>query len=137
MPADKLHILSKFKNRPVVFVGDGVNDAPVLSASDVGIALGAEGSTAASESADMVVMLNDISRVAVGYEIAKKTFRIAEQSILIGIVISLGLMALFATGKFPPVLGALLQEVVDVFVIFNALRAHNIKPSMVENKSNS
>jgi P-type E1-E2 ATPase len=137
LPADKLKLLSKLKPRPVVFVGDGVNDAPVLTSSDVGIALGAKGSTAASESADMVIMLDDLSRVAVAIEIAKKTFRIAEQSILVGIGLSLVLMAVFATGHFPPLLGAVLQEVVDVFVIFNALRAHIIKPSMVQQENSN
>ncbi len=129
LPADKLNILAKLKPKPIVFVGDGVNDAPVLTSADVGIALGARGSTAASESADMVVMLDDLSRVAAGLEIAKKTFKIAQQSIVVGIGLSLVLMLIFATGKFPPLAGALLQEVVDVFVIFNALRAHVITPS--------
>lgn len=127
LPADKLRILGEAKHRPMIFVGDGVNDAPILTASDVGIALGARGSTAASESADMVVMPDDLARVADGVEIAQKTFKIASQSILVGIGLSLILMGLFATGKFPPLLGALLQEVVDVVVIFNALRAHIIK----------
>lgn len=124
MPADKLHIIDSIKQRPMAFVGDGVNDAPALTAADVGIALGARGSTAASESADMVIMTDDISRVADAVSIAKRTFSIAQQSILIGIGISLALMAAFATGKFSPLLGAVLQEVVDVVVIFNALRAH-------------
>ena len=127
LPADKLHILEAVKNRPLVFVGDGVNDAPALTAADVGIALGARGSTAASESADMVIMLNDLGRVATAVAIAKRTFFIAKQSILIGIGISLGLMVLFATGKFSPLMGAIIQEVVDVVVIFNALRAHTGK----------
>lgn len=127
LPADKLHILAEIKHRPLVFVGDGVNDAPILTAADVGIALGARGSTAASESADMVIMLDDISRVAVGLQLAKRTFAIARQSILVGIGLSLILMAIFATGKFPPLAGAIVQEVVDVVVIFNALRAHLIK----------
>ncbi len=127
MPADKLHVLADVKKRPLAFVGDGVNDAPALTSADVGIALGARGSTAASESADMVIMANDIGRVAAAVSIAKRTFSIAQQSILIGIGISLGLMVLFATGKFSPLLGAILQEVVDVIVIFNALRAHGGK----------
>lgn len=126
LPADKLHILADTKYRPLAFVGDGVNDAPIMTAADVGIALGARGSTAASESADMVIMLDDLSRVAVAYQIAKRTFAIARQSIMIGIGLSMALMAVFATGKFPPLAGAVLQEVVDVVVIFNALRAHTI-----------
>jgi heavy metal translocating P-type ATPase len=128
LPADKLHIITETKARPLIFVGDGVNDAPVLTASDVGIALGARGSAAASESADVVIMLNDISRVATGLEIAQQTFRIALQSIVAGIFLSIALMVVFASGHFPPLLGAVLQEVVDVVVIFNALRAHIIQP---------
>ena len=124
LPADKLNAIERLKNIPVAFVGDGINDAPVLTASDIGIALGARGSTAASESADMVIMLDDISRVASAHKIAKRTFSVARQSILIGIALSILLMIVFATGKFPPIYGALLQEVVDVTVIFNALRAH-------------
>jgi heavy metal translocating P-type ATPase len=124
LPADKLRIIEGITDRPVVFVGDGVNDAPVLTVADVGIALGARGSTAASESADMVIMLDDIGRVANAVAIAKRTFSIARQSILVGIGLSIILMLIFATGKFPPLLGAVLQEGVDVVVIFNALRAH-------------
>lgn len=126
LPADKLRAIEQVvqRQRPVAFVGDGVNDAPVLTASDVGIALGARGSTVASESADIVIMLDDIGRVATAAQIANRTFSIARQSILIGIVISIGLMFAFATGRFSPLTGALLQEVVDVIVILNALRAH-------------
>ncbi len=131
LPRDKLLAIESIKNRPVVFVGDGVNDAPVLTASDVGIALGARGSTAASESADMVIMLDDISRVAYAVRIARHTFKIAKQSILIGIGLSIVLMIAFSTGHFQPLLGAILQEVVDVFVIFNALRAHTIKLQLI------
>jgi len=124
LPADKLRAVDDIQDRPVAFVGDGVNDAPVLAAADVGIALGARGSTAASESADVVIMLDNIEQVATGVAIAKRTFFIAKQSILIGIAISVGLMLVFATGRFKPIYGAVIQEVVDVIVIFNALRAH-------------
>ncbi|HSW85383.1 MAG TPA: heavy metal translocating P-type ATPase [Candidatus Saccharimonadales bacterium] len=126
LPADKLRILEETIERPVAFVGDGINDAPILAAADVGIALGARGSMAASESADMVIMQDDISRVAAALKIAKETFRIAKQSILVGIGLSLALMLIFATGKFSPLAGAIIQEGVDVVVIFNALRAHLI-----------
>ncbi|HVV25701.1 MAG TPA: heavy metal translocating P-type ATPase [Candidatus Saccharimonadales bacterium] len=127
LPADKLRVLDEIKQRPLAFVGDGVNDAPILTAADVGIALGARGSTAASESADMVIMQPDLIWVGAAMAIAKGTFRIAKQSILVGIALSVGLMIIFASGQFTPLAGAIVQEVVDVFVIFNALRAHLIK----------
>lgn len=123
-PGDKIKAIEQAAERPVAFVGDGVNDAPVLTASDVGIALGARGSTAASESADVVILLDDLKRVSLGQAIAKRTFFIAKQSIFIGIGLSVVLMGIFATGSFKPIYGALVQELVDVVVIFNALRAH-------------
>ena len=124
LPGDKLRVIEAVTDRPVAFVGDGVNDAPVLTAADVGIALGARGSTAASESADMVIMLDDVGHVATAVKVAKDTFKIARQSILVGIGLSVVLMFIFATGHFPPLAGAIVQEGVDVVVIFNALRAH-------------
>jgi heavy metal translocating P-type ATPase len=124
LPGDKIRALEHLEHKPVAFVGDGVNDAPVLTASDLGIALGARGSTAASESADIVILMDDLGHVAKGREIAKHTFFIAQQSILVGIGLSVALMLIFATGKFKPIYGAAIQELVDVVVIFNALRAH-------------
>jgi heavy metal translocating P-type ATPase len=126
LPADKIAHLKAIppSYHPTGMVGDGVNDAPVLAASDVGIALGARGSTAASESADIVIMPDNLYKVTQAIDIAKHTLTIGLQSIWVGIGISVGLMLLFSTGKFPAVLGAGLQEIVDVVVIVNALRAH-------------
>ena len=124
LPADKVRAIEQAHYQPVAFVGDGVNDAPVLTAASVGIALGARGSTAASESADVVIMLDDIKQVANAVKISKNTFRIARQTILLGIGLSLILQVIFSTGRFRPIHGAFLQEIVDVVVIFNALRAH-------------
>lgn len=124
LPGDKIRALESVQHRPVAFVGDGVNDAPVLTAADIGIAMGARGSTAASESADVVIMTDDITKVASSIAIAKRTFYIGKQSILIGIFISIGLMGVFATGRFKAVHGAAIQELVDIAVILNALRAH-------------
>lgn len=127
LPADKVIKIEQLEHKPVAFVGDGVNDAPVLTAASVGIALGARGSTAASETADIVIMQDDVSLVADATEIAKRTIFIAKQSIFIGIAMSFGLMLVFSTGKFKPSVGAALQELVDVAVIINALRAHSFK----------
>ena len=129
LPGDKIHIVEGVKNKPVAFVGDGVNDAPVLTAADVGIALGARGSTAASEAADVVILQDDVSRVATSVGIAKQTFKVARQAIFIGISISVVLMLIFATGKFKAVQGAAIQELVDITVIIYALRAHGTKKS--------
>jgi heavy metal translocating P-type ATPase len=124
LPADKILAVERLSNRPVAFVGDGVNDAPVLMAADVGIALGARGSTAASESADIVILKDNIGYVARAVAVARRSFRIANEGIAIGISLSVILMFIFATGRFSPILGAIIQEIVDVIVILNALRAH-------------
>jgi P-type E1-E2 ATPase len=123
LPEDKVRIVRELQPRPVVMVGDGVNDAPVLAVSDVGIAMGARGSTAASESADVVIMLDDVARVARAVSIGQRTVRVALQSIWMGIIISVGLMLIAAVGLLPAIAGAALQEVVDLVAILGALRA--------------
>ena len=123
LPDDKVRIIRDATPRPVIMVGDGVNDAPVLAVADVGIAMGARGSTAAGESADAVVLVDDVSRVVEAVTIGTQTVRIALQSIWLGIIISIGLMLIASAGLLPAVAGALLQEVVDLVAILAALRA--------------
>ncbi|WP_130177769.1 heavy metal translocating P-type ATPase [Cryobacterium sp. SO1] len=123
LPADKVDAVRAIRERPVIMVGDGVNDAPVLAVADVGIAMGAKGSTAASESADAVILLDDLSRAARAVGIGRDTVRIALQSIWLGIALSIGLMIVAAFGLIPATVGALLQELVDLATILNALRA--------------
>ncbi|MCQ9367848.1 heavy metal translocating P-type ATPase [Brevibacterium sp. 91QC2O2] len=122
-PGDKVRIVSSVQPRPLIMVGDGLNDAPVLAAADIGFAMGARGATAASESADIVNRYDTLSALPRAVSIGKDTVRIALQSIWLGIIISVGLMLIAAFGFLPALLGAWLQEVVDLVAILGALRA--------------
>ena len=123
LPIDKVHAVQAVVDRPVMMVGDGVNDAPVLAVADIGVAMGARGSTAASESADVVIMKDDLQRVARAVQVGHETIRIATQSIWIGMVLSLALMVVAVFGVVPAILGAGFQEIIDLVTILNALRA--------------
>jgi len=123
LPADKVRIATEMQPRPILMVGDGVNDAPVLAAADVGVALGARGATAAGEAADAVVLRDSLDAVADAIHIGRYTRRVALAAIWIGITLSLGLMLIATTGVIPAVVGALTQEVVDLAAVLYALRA--------------
>jgi heavy metal translocating P-type ATPase len=123
LPADKVVIVTEATPRPIVMIGDGINDTPALARADVGIAMGARGATAASQTADAVVLADDIAPVAAAVHIAQDTMRIARQSIWVGIVLSVVLMLIAAFGVIPATAGALTQEIVDLVAILAALRA--------------
>ncbi|HEX7368442.1 MAG TPA: heavy metal translocating P-type ATPase, partial [Candidatus Saccharimonadales bacterium] len=127
LTADKLRVIDNVPktSRPTVFIGNGVHDAPMLTAADVGMAFGAR-SLSAGESADVVLTPDTFSDVAWTVTLAQRVLRIARQSIAGGSVLSLILMLVFATGKLPPLLGAGLLEVIVILTTLNTLRAHSM-----------
>jgi heavy metal translocating P-type ATPase len=126
-PEQKLEVVRRVAAepdlRPVIMVGDGINDAPALAIADLGIAMGAAGATVSSETADAVITVDRVDRVADAVHTGRRALHIARQSVLAGMGLSLAAMGVAALGYLPPIAGALFQEAVDLAVILNALRA--------------
>ena len=127
LPGDKVSAFERLmednsKGR-TVFVGDGINDAPVLARADVGIAMGAFGSDAAIEAADVVIMADDISKLATVMKISRKTLRICKQNVIFALTIKFGVMILGAMGLASMWAAVFADVGVAVIAILNAMRA--------------
>lgn len=124
-PDDKLaHVRRLMQDvGPCLMIGDGTNDAPALAAATVGMAITPRGGGIAAETADVIMLGDNLLRVVDTLTIAHRTLRIARQSIVVGLALSGIGMLLAAVGLLPPVAGAIAQEAIDVAVIVNALRA--------------
>ena len=124
-PEDKTNRVKALEasGQRVLMVGDGTNDAPALSAATVGVALAGHGGGVVTEAADVVLLIDDPSRVVEAVEIGRRSLAIAKQSIGVGLGLSLVGMVIAASGHLTPIAGALAQEAIDVAVILNALRA--------------
>ena len=127
LPQDKVSelesiISKKEKGSNVAFVGDGINDAPVIARADIGIAMGAMGSDAAIEAADVVLMEDKTSKIAKAIKIAKRTLRIAKENIIFAIMVKVIVLILAALGLAPMWLAVFADVGVTVIAVFNAMR---------------
>ncbi len=141
-PQDKIQLVQREASlAPVMMIGDGINDAPALAAADVGVAMGVHGAAAAVETADAVLLVENLDRICVGIDIAKHCRRIAMQCVFVGIGLSVSGMIIAAAGLLKPIEGAILQEAIDVAVVLNALRAlrsmRNLRDALLKRPSSA
>lgn len=129
-PADKIAVVGDWRgDGAVLMIGDGVNDAPALAAADIGVAMGLRGAAAAAEAADAMILVDSIEPLIGGIHVARAALTIARQSAIAGIALSVLGMIAAALGWLAPVEGALVQELIDVAVVLNALRVLLVRAS--------
>jgi cation transport ATPase len=121
--SDMIDAVESTADHPVTFASDNANDAPALTASDTGVAIGVHGAALASSSADIMVARGEPTDLALAHKIAKQTFATATKNILAGIGLSVTLMAIFAAGRIQPIYGADAQAALDLLILFTVLRS--------------
>lgn len=124
LPEQKVERVGEYRRRAgsTIMVGDGINDAAALASASVGVAMGAQGAGITAEAADAVLLVDDVSRVTDGIGLGQRMLRVARQGIIFGLGASLVLMGIASFGLIEPADGAVIQELLDIAVIFNALR---------------
>ena len=132
LPQDKVEIVEqiikeKTESKQVAFIGDGINDAPVLALSDIGIAMGGAGSDAAIEAADIVIMTDEPSKLADAMEISKKTMKIVKENIIFAITVKIVVLLLSSLGLATMWAAVFADVGVSVIAILNALRILRVK----------
>lgn len=127
LPEDKVNVVQKLMNEKsekgkLIFVGDGINDAPVLAGSDIGVAMGGLGSDAAIEAADLVIMTDELSKIATSINISKKTMKIVKENIVMALLVKISVLILSAIG-IATMWSAVFADVgVTVIAVLNSLR---------------
>lgn len=127
LPEDKVNVVQKLMNEKsekgkLIFVGDGINDAPVLAGSDIGVAMGGLGSDAAIEAADLVIMTDELSKIATSINISKKTMKIVKENIVMALLVKISVLVLSAIG-IATMWSAVFADVgVTVIAVLNSLR---------------
>ena len=137
LPADKVDeveklLAAKGKKEKLAFVGDGINDAPVLSRADLGIAMGALGSDAAIEAADIVLMDDEPAKIALAMQISRKTLRIVHENIVFALAVKLACLALGAVGVVGMWWAIFADVGVMVLAVLNATRALAVRKMAVD-----
>jgi P-type E1-E2 ATPase len=127
LPGDELLAIESFDARPLAYIGNALSDATILTAADIGIALGARGNVVAGEAADVIIMQNDLSYIVRVVANAKRTLRLVKLSVVLGAAICLAAMLVFASGRFSSLTSAIVRSAIEIVITLGVLRTYRYK----------